>query len=132
MTKTYPADLKQLSAVAADIKAFCAQNGMEGLAFALNLSADELFTNTVTYGCRAKTPKKISITLTCERGGVKMVIEDDACRFDPFSVAEPEVGSGVLERKVGGLGVFFVRKHMDEFSYEYKNGKNIVTLFKKS
>lgn len=131
MQKEYPADLRQLGALAADIDAFCAANNAQTAAFALNLSADELFTNAVSYGYRGDASGKISVSMRMLRGGVEMVIEDSAPQFDPFSAEEPELSGDVSERKIGGLGVFFVKKNMDEYSYARRGGKNIITLFKK-
>ena len=36
----------------------------------------------------------------------------------------------VLEKEIGGLGIFLVKKTMDELSYEYVDGQNILTMKK--
>ena len=46
----------------------------------------------------------------------------------------PETGSATVrveERDIGGLGIYIVKKSMDEISYEYKDGKNVLSIKKK-
>ena len=44
---------------------------------------------------------------------------------------EPDIGLSAEERQVGGLGIFLVKKTMDDVNYEYKDGQNILSLKKK-
>ena len=44
---------------------------------------------------------------------------------------EVKIDAALEERKVGGLGIHFVKQMVDEMNYERKAGKNIVTLTKK-
>jgi len=48
--------------------------------------------------------------------------------FDPFSVSEPDTTLDVAERQIGGIGVFLIKKLMDEVTYQRDNNKNILTL----
>ena len=51
--------------------------------------------------------------------------------FDPTKAPEADVTLGAEERRIGGLGIFLVKKVMDETSYEYKDGSNRFTIVKK-
>ena len=51
--------------------------------------------------------------------------------FDPLAKADPDNTLSADDRQIGGLGVFLVKKNMDEISYKYENNKNILTLKKK-
>ena len=95
----------------------------------VNLSLDELITNVVSYGYRDREEHEILVTLT-ERGrSLEVVMEDDGIAFDPFSDApEPDLGAGLEERRIGGLGVHFVKALMDEVAYERRDGRNRITL----
>ena len=55
---------------------------------------------------------------------------DSGKPFDPLSVPEPNISLPVEQRGVGGLGLFLVKKTMDDLIYEYKDGKNVVTIVK--
>ena len=58
-------------------------------------------------------------------------IRDNAPRFDPLSLPEPELDGTIEDRKIGGLGVFLIRQVMDEISYQYENGQNILVMIKR-
>ena len=45
-------------------------------------------------------------------------------------MGEPDVSAGADDRKIGGLGIYLVKKSMDGISYKYKDGKNILTILK--
>ena len=99
----------------------------------LNLSLDELITNIVSYGYRDGEEHEIRITLTEEEGSLKVVLEDDGIPFDPLSEApDPDLDAGVVERRIGGLGVYFVKSLMDEVAYERRGGCNRLTLIQRT
>ena len=62
---------------------------------------------------------------------MEVEIADTAPRFDPLSLPEPELNGTIENRKIGGLGIFLVRQVMDEISYRYENGQNILVMIKK-
>ena len=51
--------------------------------------------------------------------------------FDPTAALAPDVKIPAAERQVGGLGIFLVRKTMDDMAYEYRDGQNVLTIRKK-
>ena len=55
---------------------------------------------------------------------------DQGIPFDPLSRKDPDTSLGLEEREIGGLGIFLVRKTMDDVSYQYRDGKNILCLKK--
>jgi len=50
--------------------------------------------------------------------------------FNPLHQPDPEIGGTVLERPVGGLGVYLVRKLMDKLEYRREGGRNHTVLSK--
>ena len=96
----------------------------------LQLAMDEAITNIIEYGCQDKAGV-IKIVCNLSAKEITLIIEDNAKPFNPLTVKEPELSSDVEKRKIGGLGVFIMKKMMDEVSYEFRNGKNILTLKKK-
>ena len=50
--------------------------------------------------------------------------------YDPLKKEDPDITLSAEERAIGGLGIFMVKKTMDEISYEYKDGKNILRIKK--
>ena len=99
----------------------------------INLSLDELITNIVSYGYRDAGEHEIRVTLTEQDRSVVVVVEDDAVAFDPFTSAPaPDLEASVEERRIGGLGVYFVKTLMDEVAYERVDGVNRITLIQRA
>lgn len=50
--------------------------------------------------------------------------------YDPLAKEEPDITLSAQERPIGGLGIYMVKKTMDDISYEYKEGQNILKIRK--
>ena len=94
------------------------------------LAVEEVITNIIVHGYRGTGP---AIHLSGQFSGNRMVIRvaDSAPRFDPLSIPEPELDGNVDDRKIGGLGIYLVRQVMDDISYHYEGGKNILVMEKR-
>jgi serine/threonine-protein kinase RsbW len=93
---------------------------------------EELFTNIVFYAFPDKKEHVIDIKFSLSSSGIlEVMIIDDGKYFDLIEASdEVKLDAALEERKVGGLGIHFVKQMMDEMSYERKGGKNVVTLRK--
>ncbi len=107
----------------------------------LTVALEEIFVNIAHYAY-AKTDSagniipdtgsgQVSLTLVAENGKVALKFEDEGVPYNPLEKDDPDVTLSVEEREIGGLGIFMVKKSMDDMYYEYKDGKNILTLMKK-
>ena len=94
------------------------------------LAVEEAITNIIVHGYAGDTGQ-IVITCRTTPGLVEVQIEDTAPPFNPLSIPEPDITGDVEERKIGGLGIFLIRQVMDDISYRYEAGKNILVLEKK-
>jgi serine/threonine-protein kinase RsbW len=94
------------------------------------LAVEEAITNVIVHGY-AGGPGTIVITCRTTRGLAEVQIEDTTLPFNPLSLPEPDITEELEERQIGGLGVFLIRQVMDEISYRYEAGKNILVLVKK-
>lgn len=94
------------------------------------LAVEEAITNVIVHGYR-KAGGKIVISLRFGTGGLHITITDSATPFDPLSLPAPDLEADVDERRIGGLGVYLIRQVMDETTYQFADGKNILTLTKK-
>jgi serine/threonine-protein kinase RsbW/sigma-B regulation protein RsbU (phosphoserine phosphatase) len=96
----------------------------------LNLCLDELLNNTISYGYDDKGHHSLVVTLSLTDGRLIAEIQDDAKPFDPRQVpAAPE--GGLRSRKIGGVGLHFVKALMDEVGYVRVGPQNVVTIAKK-
>ncbi|SDL38727.1 serine/threonine-protein kinase RsbW [Maridesulfovibrio ferrireducens] len=127
---TLKADLSELKILAEKIENFGQQNEIpEKNIFEVNLVLDELFTNLVSYGCFSDS-HSFDIELILKDGVMFIEINDDGKPFNPLDIPEPEIQCDCDERRIGGLGIHFMRKMMDSIEYELGNGKNILKLTK--
>jgi len=99
--------------------------------FEVQMAVDEACTNIIQY---AYPEQKGVIALICELVDDEFVvtIRDKGEPFDPCSVPPPDLEADLDKRKVGGLGIYFIRKMMDEVSYDFDAEKgNKLTMRKK-
>lgn len=101
-----------------------------GPSLQMKVAFEELFANVAHYAY--ENTGSIEIGIACENGDMTVRLSDEGTPFDPFSEAkEPDISLPADARPIGGLGIFMVKKSMDEYSYRRENGKNIVEIRKK-
>ncbi len=97
----------------------------------LEVAVEELFVNIANY---AYNPETGSATVRVEtrRDPVSVVITfiDRGVPYDPLAKEDPDVTLAADDRKIGGLGIYMVKKSMDDISYSYTDGQNILTIRK--
>jgi len=97
----------------------------------IDIAIDELFGNIAHYaynpGIGSAT---VQVEVSKEPIAVIITFMDSGVPFDPLTASEPDTTLSATEREPGGLGIYMVRNSMDEISYEYKDGKNILRIRK--
>ncbi len=96
--------------------------------FLVNLEIDELMTNYVTYSFRKVRRPRMEVTLRTFRDRLVLVVEDNGPPFNPLESPDPDLTSGIDERRVGGMGLHLVRKYADRIDYRCVDDRNILTL----
>ncbi|MBN1455500.1 MAG: ATP-binding protein [Methanomicrobia archaeon] len=128
----FKADLAQLERIGEFIVTVLREFGLaEPKIFHLQLAVDEACSNIIKYGyANAATAEDDTIMICCSRcnGTIAVTIKDRGRPFDPTIVAPPDLETSLEERKIGGLGIYFMRKLTDEISYTYKDGQNVLTM----
>ena len=94
------------------------------LVYKFNVVMDELFSNIARYSGATRA----AVVCFVQDGKVTLRFEDDGKPFDPLAAAEPDTTLSEEERNIGGLGVFLVKRMMDEMHYERRQEKNCLTL----
>ncbi|MDO4520253.1 MAG: ATP-binding protein [Erysipelotrichaceae bacterium] len=98
----------------------------------IDIAIDELFGNIANYAYKPDVgPATVRVEVEEDPLAVIITFIDHGRPFDPLGVSDPDTTLKADERKIGGLGVFLVKKTMDELSYEYIDGKNILRIRKK-
>jgi anti-sigma regulatory factor (Ser/Thr protein kinase) len=98
---------------------------------AVNLALEEAVTNIVTHGYGGREGGAIAVEIAILPGEVVVCLEDSAPPFDPLQAPEPDFATPLQQRRVGGLGVYLVKRIMDAVEYRRADGKNRLTMRKR-
>lgn len=117
--------LPEIHRLAGLVEAFFSDHQLpDRLSYNFNLAFDEIITNIVSYGYEDEAEHRIDIRLSLDGGLIEAEVVDDAKAFDPLNAPDPDITAELDDRPIGGLGVFFVKKLMDEVRYKRENGRN--------
>ena len=95
------------------------------------VSCDEIFTNIASYAYPDGNGSiAVAVEFLSETRDLRIIFSDSGTAFNPLEISEPDTGLALSERKIGGLGMFMVKKMMDSVEYCRKDGRNILTLTK--
>ncbi|MGN1086510.1 MAG: ATP-binding protein [Porcipelethomonas sp.] len=96
----------------------------------IDISVEEIFVNIAHY---AYCPDIGSVTIRVEINDVYVTITfiDSGKKYNPLEKPDPDTTVSAEEREIGGLGIYIVKKSMDDMTYEFKDGKNILSIIKK-
>ena len=98
----------------------------------IDVAIDELFGNIAHYAYNPDVGSAtVQVEVTEEPLAVIVTFIDGGVPYDPLKGADPDITLSAEERQLGGLGIYMVKKSMDEITYEYKDGKNILSIKKK-
>ena len=98
---------------------------------AIDVAVEELFVNIASYAYSDEVGVAvIQVSLYEDPLSVEITFIDSGTQYDPLAKPDPDTTLAAKERKKGGLGIFMVKNSMDDMRYEYKDGKNILTIKK--
>lgn len=96
----------------------------------IDIAVDEIFSNIARYAYEGGTGKAY-VSVDVRDGNAVIVFKDSGVPYDPLAKEDPDITLSAEERKIGGLGIYMVKKSMDAMEYRYSDGQNILTLIKK-
>ena len=98
----------------------------------IDIAIDEIFSNIAYYsysdGNIGDATVKIIKNTNPDRVEISFI--DNGIEYNPLEKEDPNINLSAEERGIGGLGIFIVKKSMDDIYYEYKNNQNILTIIK--
>jgi anti-sigma regulatory factor (Ser/Thr protein kinase) len=125
-------DMPEIERLAEEVTRFANQHGVPPeTAGDLNLALEEVVANVIMHAYPQGGAHEIRVDVTAEKDRVTAEVVDDGVRFDPLQGPEPNVALPLAQRPVGGLGLFLVRRVMDELHYSREAGRNRLTMVKK-
>lgn len=95
----------------------------------INIAAEEIFVNIAHYAYGTEGGKA---RIVIEHNGTdaEITFTDSGTPYDPLAREDPDVTLSAEERKIGGLGIYIVKKSMDSVSYEYRDNHNVLKISK--
>ena len=97
----------------------------------IGVAVEEIFINIANYAYAPDKGKAtVCVEVSEEPVTVTITFVDHGVPYDPLAKADPDVTLPAVEREIGGLGIFMTKNLMDDVTYEYRDGKNILTLKK--
>ena len=97
----------------------------------IDIAIDELFGNIAHYAYNPEIGKAtVRVEVIEDPLAVTITFIDNGVPYDPLAKADPDTTLSAEERDIGGLGIYMVKKSMDDITYEYKDGQNILKIKK--
>jgi anti-sigma regulatory factor (Ser/Thr protein kinase) len=125
-------DIQEVPLLATFVEGVCEEVCMDAATtMQMNLAMEEAVVNVMNYAYPIGEKGEIAIEATTDNGMLNFVIKDSGTPFDPTAKEDADTTLSAEERPIGGLGIFLVKQIMDNVSYEYKEGKNVLTLSKR-
>lgn len=131
-TVTYPARFEFLDEIR-DFVAEVARNGgfNDKEIYSIQLAADEAASNIIEHAYEGIKDGEIELTCDMRGGKLTITMQDHGKSFDPKKIKKPNLKAGLSERQIGGLGVYLMRKLMDEVNYRSSGSGNLLTMVKR-
>ena len=136
VVKSFRADIKELDNVLAFVKEEISSYVSNKILFKINIAIEELFVNIANYAYEKNEENDdnnlvdISINVDLENKNIVITFVDSGAKFNPISKEDPCIDLPAEERKVGGLGIYIVKKTVDKIDYKYIDNKNVLTIEK--
>ncbi|MBI5681382.1 MAG: ATP-binding protein [Methanobacterium sp.] len=114
--------IKELDSVEYNIKAL----------LQLELSIEEAYVNIANYAYESEDGE-VLICCNINKNPLQITVQfiDCGIPYNPLKNENSDISLEIKEKKVGGLGILLIKKNVDNIAYEYKDGKNILTIQKK-
>jgi serine phosphatase RsbU (regulator of sigma subunit)/putative methionine-R-sulfoxide reductase with GAF domain/anti-sigma regulatory factor (Ser/Thr protein kinase) len=131
-SRIFPAQFENLDPIRAFVGEIARQAGMEDTdIYNAQLAVDEACSNIIEYAYEGIPDGQIEINVFATREALTMIIQDQGKRFDADDIADPDLEAALEDRAIGGLGLFFMRKLMDEVRFEWTpETGNTLTMVK--
>jgi serine/threonine-protein kinase RsbW len=130
-TQVFPGSFNSLTEIAALIQQASKEAGLDECAtYKIETSVDEACSNIIEHAYAGSTDGTIEITYTINSDRLTIVLKDHGQPFNPKSIPSPDTKAPIEDRKAHGMGLYMMRKWMDEITFEFRDGTNILTMVK--
>jgi serine/threonine-protein kinase RsbW len=130
--KVFPGRFDSLSRISKFVVGAAGAAGLgEEAVYAVEMAVDEACTNIIEHAYGGEGRGDIECTCQINHEGLTVTLRDYGSPFDPSNVPEPNVNAALEDREEGGLGLYLIRKLMDEVDFEFTpDSGNVLTMVK--
>jgi serine/threonine-protein kinase RsbW len=96
----------------------------------IRLAVDEAYTNIIKHAYGNNSAETVNIEIGSDDDQLWITLIDSGKSFDPESYREPDLMKRIKEKKRGGMGVYLIRKVMDQVHYNRKGKSNEIRMVK--
>jgi len=97
----------------------------------IQLATDEAASNVIEHAYTGIANGVFELSCGTDNNAIRIIIVDHGAPFDPSDIPDPDIKADLSERKIGGLGIFLMRKLMDELHYHAHPTGNTLTMVKR-
>jgi len=97
----------------------------------IQLAADEAASNIIEHAYEGVSDGVLEVSCGVKNSTITIIMVDYGESFDPSAIPMPDLKADLSERKIGGLGIFLMRKLMDEVHYDVRKSGNFLTMTKR-
>jgi serine/threonine-protein kinase RsbW len=128
----FPGRYENLEKICDLVTTQAAQAGFDDTAvYAIQTAVDEACSNIIEHAYRGDDSGTIDITVTTTGDCITIRLIDQGIPFNPINIPEPDISASLKERSNHGLGLYFMRKLMDDIRFEFSEGNgNVLTMVK--
>lgn len=132
MTLTFPTTFKILDDIRSFVGDQARQAGFNAKdIYSIQLATDEAASNVIEHAYGENPGEQFDVSCEFQNDRLVIILMDHGKTFEPSRVEEPNLNADLLERKIGGLGIYLMHKLMDEVRYETTPAGNRLTLIKR-
>ncbi len=129
---TFPARFEALDAVRELVAAVARENGFdEKEVYSLQLAADEAASNIIEHAYAGETDATFEVACYMQGDALVIAMRDEGRSFDMANVKDPDLKTDLNDRQIGGLGIYLMRKLMDEVRYQSSPSGNLLVMTKR-
>ena len=130
MKYSWPASLESVPEIGKYVKGKALESGLDQKSsLQLCLAVEEIAVNIIHHSSRGEE-NRIETIIEKTPDSIIIRLLDTGIEFNPLSAPAPDISGDVMEREIGGLGIFLVKKMVDQVNYQRINDQNHLILKK--
>lgn len=130
-TLSVEASTEHLSKVREFVAAHAQNSGLKAKQIdEIKLAVDEAYTNIIKHAYKNSPQKKVNIEIGSDSNKLWISLIDEGKSFDPATYSEPDIMQRIKQKKRGGMGVYLIKKLMDQVQYSRKGRINEIRMVK--